>query len=268
MRPNPLMNFFVRIITHRSMLAVMIKRELRFRYAGTIAGTLWSVVNPLCMILVYWFVFSVGLRVNPMGDTPFIVMFLAAYLPWSMFIEILGNSCGCILSNPHLVKKVAFPTEILPVMHIGASFVSHAVLLVVLVIILFATGFHLSIYSLQIFYYLPGLCLFSLGLSWLAAAITVFYRDMQQVVGLILNVWFWLTPIVWPLSMLSSWPRRILELNPLNYVVEGYRKSFVTYQPFWTDPWSGVLFWGVALGVFALGGMAFRRLKSEFADVL
>jgi len=250
------------------MIMVMARRETRYRYAGTMAGALWSVANPLAMICVYWFVFSVGLRVQPMEKAPFIVVFLGAYLPWSTFVEILSNSCACVSANPHLVKKVVFPTEVLPVVQIAVSMISHAALLLLFMSVLAVNGYPPSIYNLQIFYYLPCLLVFSLGLAWLAAALTVFYRDVQQLVGLILTVWFWLTPVVWPFSMLSGWPRLILTMNPLYYIVEGYRKSFITHVPFWADPMAGLCFWGITFVVFMFGGLVFKRLKPEFADVL
>jgi len=252
----------------RALLVAMARRELRYRYAGTAGGVLWSFVPPVVTILVYWVVFSVGLKVQPVKDVPFIVVYVAGFLPWMLFSETLSASSGSVTVNPHLVKKVAFPTELLPVIQLMTGLVIHAAMLVLFMLLLAANGIAPSLYNFQFLYYLAALLVFNLGLAWLVAALNVLHRDTGQVLGLVLQVWFWLTPIVWPLEMLPETGQRLVRLNPMLYIVEGYRNSFVLHRPIWDDVTGGLIYWTVAGSVFCIGWLFFSRMKAEFADAL
>lgn len=256
------------ILSQRYLIWAMVLREIRYRYAGTIGGALWSFAHPAVTILVYWVVFSVGLKVQPVKDIPFIVVYVGAYLPWTLFVESLGNSCGSISSSPHLVKKVAFPTEILPVVHLVASFVTHAAMMFLYMVLLAVNGIWPSFYNLQFVYYLFALSAFTLGLSWLVASINVLFKDVGQVLTMVLQIWFWLTPIVWPLEMLPQWGQHLVKLNPVYYIITGYRNSFVTHHALWVDVGGALYFWAVTVGMLLLGCFVFKRLKPEFADVI
>ena len=113
-----------------------------------------------------------------------------------------------------------------------------------------------------------GLSVFCLGLGWVFAALNVYFRDIGQVLAVILNLWFWLTPIVWLPEMIPEKFRIFMILNPMYYIVEGYKNSFIYHVPFWQDLYMGLYFWGVSLLILCVGGMIFRRLKMEFAEVL
>lgn len=254
--------------SQRRLLVAMTKRELRYRYAGTGGGVLWSFAQPMATILVYWLVFSVGLKVQPVKDVPFIVVYVAGFLPWMLFSETLSASSGSVTGNPHLVKKIAFPTELLPVIQLMTGLTVHAGMLVLFMVLLAANGIAPSFYNLQFLYYLAGLMVFNMGLSWFVAALNVLHRDAGQVLALLLQMWFWLTPIVWPLEMLPEAGQRLIRLNPMLYVVQGYRNSFVLHRPFWEDLSAGVVYWAVAGCVFCLGWLFFSRVKAEFVDAL
>lgn len=256
------------MLSQRHLIWAMVLREIRYKYAGTIGGALWSFVHPAVTILVYWVVFSVGLKVKPLKDVPFIVVYVGAYLPWTLFVEAMSNSCASVSSNPHLTKKVAFPTEILPVVHLLVSFVTHVGMLILFIVLLVTNGISPSFFNLQFLYYFVGLALFTLGLSWLVSAVNVLFRDTGQVLSMVLQVWFWLTPIVWPIEMLPPWGQRLMRMNPMYFITEGYRNSFIMHKPLWTDVSGALYFWAVAVGVFCLGWVVFSRLKPEFADVL
>ncbi|MBI5887768.1 MAG: ABC transporter permease [Deltaproteobacteria bacterium] len=260
--------FLARLYANRSVITAMAAHEVSSRYAGTFAGFLWSVVNPIITVAVYWLVFSVGFRVQPVGGVPFIVVFSAGLIPWMTFSECMILGANSVVANSHLVTKMVFPTEILPVINLAASLIIHCIMLGILLALLFFNGIKFSLLNLQFFYYLFALSVFSLGLSWFFAAINVFYRDTGQVLGVILNVWFWLTPIAWVIDMLPERLRPFMRLNPMFYIVDGYQNSFIYGKPFWQDYGMGAYFWGVSLMFFVAGGFVFRKLKSEFADVL
>ena len=263
-----LLNFLKKIHRNRRLIIAMAAREIQSRYIGTLGGLAWSIINPLMFILVYWFVFSVGFRVQPAGNVPFIVVFLCGLIPWSMFSEALTTSTGTISANSHLVTKTVFPTEILPIVNIVASLITHTIMLFIFIIVMIFNKIPLSFYNFQFIYYLSGLILFSLGFGWFLSAINVFFKDIGQVVSVVLNIWFWFTPIVWPQEMIPEKFQFIIKLNPMYYIIDGYRASFIYHSPIWHNPRGGVYFWLVSLAVFIIGGLTFRRLKPDFAEVL
>ena len=262
------------LYNQRSIIWAMAKREIQTRYAGTLAGLVWSFLHPLMLILIYWFVFSVGLKVQPAGDVPFIIYFLCGLIPWMAFAETLSASTNAIAGNPHLVKKTVFPTEILPIAHLVASMVSHVIMLVILVVLMVFYRREFSLYNLQFIYFLLAMSVFCVGLGWMVSSLNVFYRDAGQILTVVLNMWFWVTPIVWPfekvLEKLTQYPIVIetFRRNPMYYIVEGYRASFISHRGFWENWQLGVYFWAVALTVFVLGGLLFRKLKPDFPEML
>ncbi len=246
----------------------MARREVQTRYAGTLAGLIWSVVHPLMLILIYWFVFSVGFKVKPAGGYPFIIVFLCGLIPWAAFSETVLACTRAVTGSAHLVKKTVFPTEILPLVHLAASMLSHLIMLVILVVLMAVHGIGFSLYNLQFVYFLLAMSVFCVGLGWMVAALNVFYRDVAQILTVLLNMWFWLTPIVWQANMLPEKFRFLLKLNPMYYIVNGYRASFVYHAGFWEHWRQGAYFWAVSLVVFALGGLLFRKLKPDFPEML
>lgn len=263
-----LFNFLKRLYSYRAVIATMALHDIKSRYIGTIGGVFWSLVNPLLTILVYWFVFSLGLKVQPIGDVPFIVYFCAGMIPWMVFSETLSTSTSAITRNSYLVKKMVFPTEILPIVNLVANLISHGILLLIFLVILALNGILFSLFNLQFLYYLAALCVFSISLSWFVSSVNVFFRDTAMIAGVIINVWFWLTPIVWIIESMPPAYQLFIKLNPMYYIVDGYRKSFIYHTPLWEDGWFGVYFWVTNLMFLIIGGMVFRKLKPEFADVL
>lgn len=253
---------------YRSIIISLTQQELLRRYAGSVIGAVWVVVQPVLLVLTYWFVFSIALKIRVDGSTPFLVVFIAGLIPWLTFQEVVTQSAFSITSNPHLVKKIVFPVEVLPVVHLCVALIGQGVMLGILCGLLLLTGHSLGIHALEILYYACALSVIAVALGWLVAALNVFARDTAQAISSILTVWFWLTPVVWPVSALPTGYRWVAEANPLWYIVHGYRKALILGEPFWTDPGGAARFWLVALILAALGFMTFRRLKHEFADLL
>ena len=263
-----LLRFLKRLFHQRALIRAMALREMQTRYAGTLAGLVWSVVHPLMMMLTYWFVFSVGFKAKPTGNVPFIIVFLCGLIPWMAFSEAVMASANAITGNALLVTKTVFPTEILPVVNLAASMASQVIMLVILVILLAVYGIGFSLYNFQFLYYLVALSVFCVGLGWIVSALNVFYRDVSQILSVVLNMWFWMTPIVWQAATVSERFRFFIKLNPMYYIVEGYRISFIEHSGFWQHWKQGGYFWAVSLTTFAVGGLLFRKLKPDFPEVL
>lgn len=265
---NLIGTFFRLLIQQRQLILSMAGREVRSHYVGSLLGVAWTILQPLVMICVFWFVFSVGFRSKPMGNVPFVAWLTAGMAPWFYFSEIITSSATVVISNANLIKKTLFPSEILPIVRIVSSFVSHVFFLTILIILMIFLRLDFTLYYFQALYYLVCLWILALGFAWAVSSLNVFVRDVVHLVGIVIQVGFWATPIFWDINMMSQKIQFVLKLNPMYYVVQGYRDSFIYGVPFWRHPYQTVYFWCVAIFVFLGGAYIFRRLKLQFADVL
>ncbi|XOF34982.1 MAG: ABC transporter permease [Candidatus Electrothrix sp. YB6] len=265
---NSLFSFLRLLYDRRRLITAMAAREVRTQYVGSSLGLLWTLIHPIVMISVFWFVFSVGFKARPLNDVPFVVWLTAGLAPWYIFSEIVSGSTHVIIAHSHLVKKTIFSPQILPVIKIASSLVTHAIFLLVLLALLVFQQMPFSLYYIQVLYYLFCMLVLALGIGWALSALHVFVRDTAQLVAVTLQVGFWVTPIFWDINMMSPRVQQLLKLNPVYYIIQGYRDSFITFQPFWTHPYHTVYYWFITLSVFAGGAYIFRKLKPQFPDVL
>ena len=263
-----LLQFIRLLLTKRRLILSMAIREVRAQYVGSSLGLLWTLVHPIVMITVFWFVFSVGFKARPLNDVPFVVWLTAGLAPWYIFSGIISGSTNIIVTHAHLVKKTLFSPQILPIVQILSNLVTHGVFLVVLIVLLVTQRMPFSLYYFQALYYLFCLLVLSLGISWALSALNVFLRDISQLVTVVLQVGFWATPIFWDINMMSPNIQRVLKCNPVYYIIQGYRDSFISFEPFWSRPLYTVYFWCFTGIVLAGGALIFRKLKPQFPDVL
>jgi lipopolysaccharide transport system permease protein/teichoic acid transport system permease protein len=141
-------------------------------------------------------------------------------------------------------------------------------MILILILLLALYRMPVTVFSFQSLYYFFALAVFSLGLSWFISAVQVFYRDMAQILTVMLQAWFWMTPVVWFSEMIPEKYLFFVRLNPMYYIIEGYRHSFVYPEPFWQESGLSLYFWAVCLSLFFFGSRVFARLKPEFAEVL
>jgi lipopolysaccharide transport system permease protein/teichoic acid transport system permease protein len=192
-----------------------------------------------------------------------------AQIAWVYFSEAWNSSTGVIMEYSFLVKKINFRLGILPVVKMGSALINHAVLILFLFIVLIVNGFYPSFYWFQWLYYLFCIMALALGLSWMTSAVNVFWRDMGYIISIVLQFGFWLTPIFYKVESLPQSFRWILRLNPMYYIVEGYRNSFIYHKGFWTDDLYLIAqYWGLTIAALLVGMMIFKRLRPHFADVI
>ena len=246
----------------------MAKREVAIQYVGSLLGFIWTFVNPMVMVFVFWVVFSVGFKVKPTNNVPFVVWLTAGMAIWFVFADIINGSAGLIVSNSHLIKKTFFQSQILPVIKIVQCQITHSIFLLVLIGLIIFQKMPFSFYYLQFVYYLFCMSILALGISWFVAALNVFIRDVNQIVAVVLQVGFWATPIFWDLNMMPPKLQIFFKLNPMYYIVQGYRESFIYFSPFWHHPYQTLYFWLVTAIIFVSGALVFKKLKPQFADVL
>lgn len=260
--------FFIDIIKSRTLIFELTRRDFKTKYLGSYFGIFWAFVQPTLTILIFWFVFQVGFKSRPVADFPFILWFLAGMIPWFFFTDCVSSATNSIIENSYLVNKVVFRVSILPIIKIITSLLIHIFFILFTFVMFFSYGYPPSIYSLQIIYYVVALTILLLGISWLTSSMVIFLKDISQVVAIVLQFGFWLTPVFWSIDMIPEKYQFLIKLNPLYYIVEGYRNTFIYHKWFWEDMWLTTYFWVVTLVVFAGGAYVFKRLRPHFADVL
>lgn len=246
----------------------MARREIITQYVGSLLGFIWTFIHPMVLVTVFWFVFSIGFKSKPMGDVPFVVWLTAGMAPWFMFSDVVLGSVGVIVGNGHLIKKTLFPAQILPIIKLLSGTVTHAIFLFVLLCLIIFQKMPISLFYFQVFYYFFCMIFLVLGIAWAVSALNVFIRDIGQVVGVVIQVGFWATPIFWDINMMPVNIQFYLKLNPMYYIVQGYRETFISFVPFWHHPELTVYFWFCALATFCAGALVFKKLKKQFADTL
>jgi lipopolysaccharide transport system permease protein/teichoic acid transport system permease protein len=261
-------NFIRLIILQRQLIVTLAKRDVATQYVGSLLGFIWTFINPIVMIFIFWVVFSVGFRVQPKSDVPFIIWLTAGMAIWFVFADIVNGSSGIIVSNAHLIKKTLFRSEILPVIKVVSCLITHSVFLVVLIGLIIIQKMPFSFYYLQFIYYLFCMSFLALGISWIVSALNVFIRDVGSIVAVVIQMGFWATPIFWDIQMMPAGIQIIFKGNPMYYIVQGYRESFIYFTPFWSHPIQTLYFWCVSITFFITGAMIFKKLKPQFPDVL
>jgi len=269
MLPRSLLKNLQSIWLQRALIWQLARHQIKQQYAATVIGTLWAIIQPVATMLVFWFVFAYGFKMQfGSSEIPYFLVLFCGFIPWMMFSEALSGGTGSIIIHGYLVKKIAFPLEILPIVHIVAACIVHVGMLIFLLLILLLYGIFPGLHALQLVYFLAATLVFLVGLTWTLSALNVFQRDIGQALGVLTTLWFWLTPIVWPIDQINGWARRIIELNPLYYVIQGYRNALLFDEPLFADWQLGIYFWCVSLLLVLVGGVVFHRLKPHFADVM
>ncbi|MFP4087438.1 MAG: ABC transporter permease [Desulfobacteraceae bacterium] len=252
----------------KALFRGFVGNELRGRFAGSIGGFFWSLLTPLANLLIYIFVFSLVLkiRLKPMetGTDSFAIFFLAGLLPWGAFSEALSGASDLFLARAGLITKVAFPLEILPMTGVLVPFLLHGLGFVMYLGFLCFKGY---LHAVWLWLPLIGLLhmVFTLGMVILISSLSVFLRDLKQFMQIALSLWFFATPIIYPLSMVPEPFRWVMKVNPMYSFIELYRRILLQHTLSWDLLGCAT---GLAVVVFAGGILFFSRAKYAFADVL
>lgn len=262
------MNFNQNFLKNIKLIWGLSKKDIKSRYLGSFMGVLWAFIHPMVSILVYWVVFQVGFKNIPIGDTPFILWLLTGMVPWLFFSESLSTATNSIIENNYLVKKIVFRVGLLPIVKILSALFVHLFFITVLFIMFQIYSVEFTVYNIQVLYYLMATIFLSLSISYITATLVVFVKDVGQIVGVFIQLFFWLTPIFWNLNIVEKEYQIFFKLNPVFYIVEGYRDTFINQKWFWEHPLMTIYFWAIVIVTGAIGIKIFRKMKSHFADVL
>jgi lipopolysaccharide transport system permease protein len=256
---------------HRGLIYQLVKREVIGRYRGSALGVAWSFFNPLIMLVVYTFVFSVvfkarwGLAGND-SRASFAVVLFVGMIVHGLFADVANRAPGLILNNVSYVKRVVFPLEVLPWVAMGSALFHTAVSLFVLLLAQLILTHQLP-WTLVLFPLIVApLVLATMGAAWFLAATGVYVRDIGQTIGIVTTVMMFLAPVFYPISVLPESYQTLLHLNPLTFVIEEGRKVLLFGQ---LPNWGGwALYCAVSVGVALAGFWWFQRTRKGFADVV
>ncbi|MCC8104041.1 MAG: ABC transporter permease [Clostridiales bacterium] len=252
----------------KNMIWQMAQNDMKARYASSMLGILWIFVLPFITILVFWVVYELGFRNAPISNVPYILWFSCGYIPWLFFTDYLSSGTNCLIEYSYLVKKVKFPVELLPWVKLNASLMIHLFFLLVLFGMFFIHGIRLTLTAIQVLYYSAAMAFLAYALVRLLSAVCVFFKDISQIVNVIIQIGFWATPIIWNLQEMDEAIRKVLKWNPMSYIVEGYRDSLIYHRWLWEKKEETIVFWIFTGVVFVLGRIVFSRLQKFFADEL
>ena len=257
----------VRLLRHRSLIQTLVARELKARYRGSVLGFFWSFINPLLLLLVYWFVFSVVLPgIRPLDIAPYALFMFCGLLPWTWFSSSVLEASNVLIAGGNLIKKVLFPAEVLPVVTVLANMIHFLLGLPIIAAAL--VYFAVPVRPLELLW-LPVVVLvqlfLTLGLALIVSSLTVHFRDLKDILGNLMTFWFFATPIIYPMSLAPPSGKVLLDLNPFTHLVISYQEILFYDGPFGHWKWLLAL-GGVSIVLFLLGYFLFDRLRDSFAE--
>lgn len=263
----------VELWQNRRLIWKLAKNDFKKRYAGSYMGAVWALVQPVITVVMYYIVFDKimgtgGAGLRDSGQVPFVLFLTAGLVPWFYFNEAWTNATNALREYDYLVKKVVFKISILPIIKTIAATFIHVFFVLILLIVAAVYGYYPTVHTLQIFYYSACLFIFVLALSYTTCSVVVLFKDLSQIINIILQIGIWATPIMWNMDNLSPTWKIIFKLNPLVYIVNGYRDAVYGQGWFYEDFFSMMYFYVVTAILFGIGAIIFKRLKPHFADVL
>ncbi len=250
------------IYEYREMIYSLIKRDLRGRYKGSVLGFLWTFLNPLFQLVVYTFVFSIVMRA---GYDKYYLFLFVALIPWIGFSSSVAGGASCIWSQKDMINKIYFPREVLPIAHVTCQLINMLLSFLVILAVVIVTGHGLNPIALL---YLPIIIiveyLLALGLTMLVSAVTVFLRDVEFVLGIIMMAWQFLSPVMYGADMVPEELQGLFALNPMTPILVAYRDVFYYKQV----PQISTLLQATILGIILLivGVAVFEKLKKHFSE--
>ncbi|MDR9401947.1 MAG: ABC transporter permease [Halothece sp. Uz-M2-17] len=257
-----------------TLLQMLVRRDLEARYKGSILGNLWSIINQLSQLLIYTYVFSIILKVKlslkglpEENSLVFGLWLFAGLLPWIAFTTGLTQAANSVVVQTNLVKKVVFPLALLPLVPVFSTLIESGFGLIILIVfVALRTGALHETLALLPLIWLPQL-LFTAGFAYFTAGLTVFFRDIPQTLAVVLNLWFYLTPIVYPIDVVPEAVRDwVLWFNPIAAIAQIYRDLILIGEVDHAGEWATATI--VSLLIFYGGFWVYQRLRSGFADVL
>jgi len=258
-------NFFVDAWKYRELLYSLTKREITVRYKQTVIGITWAIIQPIMLMLVFTLVFSNFAKIST-GDTPYPIFSYCALVPWTFFSNSIGFASLSVVANQGLVKKIYFPREIFPISAVATAFVSFAISFVILIGMMLAYRVTFTIYFPLFLVILLIQIIFTIGVSFFLSALNVYYRDIGHAVPLGVQLWMFISPVAYPITVVPENYRTLFMLNPMAGLINSYRNVLIEGVP------PNFFYLGIAallsVILFFLCRLYFKRIEMTFADVI
>ncbi|MCI8948457.1 MAG: ABC transporter permease [Lachnospiraceae bacterium] len=269
---NYVISLLKEIVKKRKLIWDLAKADFHKRFVGSYFGVVWMFVQPIVTVLIYFLIFGpYGFKSSPPVPAPYVLWLVPGIVPWFFFSEALNTGTGCLQEYSYLVKKVVFPVEVLPIIKLLSCAMVHGFFVLIMFGLNLCYGWWPVITWIQAGYYSFAASMLALAISYLTSSVHVFFKDMAQIVGISLQFGMWMVPIMYDEGMFTKetpWLAVIFKLNPVYYIVAGYRDSMLTKNWFWERPMLSLYFWGVTALLMLLGLKVFKRLRPHFSDVL
>lgn len=263
------MEFIKSVLNNKKLIWQLGKNDFKNRFANTSLGSMWGFLQPFVFMITYVIVFQYILKTGSAGNDPYVVWFLPGMAMWQCINDTIMNASGSIRTYSYLVKKVVFPVDVIPVISIIASSFVGVFLFVVAIVI--GCIFNYIPNFLQVIYVIFAAYAFLIAFTRFTSAVTTLVPDFSNLLGIVMQLFFWFTPVVWNLSMLENHPTilKVMKCMPFNYLVTGFRDSFISSNiVIESKGIYTIIFWVVTIVMFVWGDYIFRKNKKDFADVL
>ena len=261
-------HFVHNIYDKRNIIFDLAKRDFHNQYAGSVLGIVWVYLQPLLFIAMIYIVFTFGFRTRPSSEIPFAAWLISGMIAWFFFSGNFSTGVNVIKKYNYLIKKVNFRLSILPLVTLLSSYIPHFVFVLTAIFVSYVSGIEITLYVIQVLYYLFAMSILLMGLNWLTSATNIFLPDVGKLVGVVVQFGFWLTPIFWNSAMIPKKYQWLVGLNPMAYIVNGYRDSIIYQIGFWQKPYETLVFWVISLFFCVIGALVFRKLRPHFAEVV
>lgn len=262
------MKAILSVLSNRKLIMYLSKNDFKTKYVGSYLGIIWAFIQPVITLLLYWFVFEVGLRSEGVNDVPFVLWLMAGLIPWFFFSEALVNTSNCFIEYSYLVKKVVFNITILPIVKVISSIYVHVFFVLLMIVVYGINGYYGRPIFIQLIYYSACMVVLVIAIGYFSSAINVFFKDTMQIINVFMQIGMWMTPILWNQDILPPKLAMIFKLNPMFYVVQGYRDTMITNTWFFSHVYSTIYFWAVVLVLLISSKLVYGRLKPHFSDSL
>lgn len=252
------------IYEYRDMISSLVRRELKGRYKGSILGILWTYVNPLCQVIIYSAVFSVIFKVN---IDKFYLYLVIGMMPWTFFGTCVQTGAICLRMNSDMIKKIYFPREVIPISFATSAFVNMLFSMIIVFLAVIVSGYWFNFKALL---FLPIVMMleyvFALGMTFLVSSVTVYFRDMEQIVGLVMMAWIYVTPIMYNMEYVPEKFRWLVLLNPMTSMIEMYHQ--ILYYRILPAGRYMIMAAVASVITLAIGVFVFTKLERRFAEEL